>query len=125
MSDRPLYEVRPDAAHDLLDWLRAQAEKFGTVEWITWDDPDMFMVHIRVDQRVLVIVYMDAARRDDGYKVVGRFVVNDSESDAPDFYAAHSVRKQHVADHPDAAAAMRAGFVKLFAALGKAPYPAA
>lgn len=122
MSTSATFQVRPKAARALLDWLRVESEKHGVVEEVSWDDPDMFMVHIRLDHRLMAAVWMDATEHGYGYEVTGHFAISDALEVGPDFYARRSVQKRRVSnDYVSVTDTMRSGFVHLFAALDKVP----
>jgi hypothetical protein len=116
---------RSDAAHELLDWLRVEAEKRGAIDEISWDHPDMYRVVITLDRRLMAVVWMDTEKTAGGYDAWGRYVVSDNLDSGPDFYAHGDVERHAIAgDYGAAAAAMRADFVRLFAGLDGMPRPA-
>lgn len=115
------WQVRPDAAKTLLDWLWVEGAHRGVIDEVSWDDPDMFIIHLRLNARFTAIAWMDASRIDGGYEVSGRLVVSDQLDSGPGFAIRHSVRRKQIGDdYREAARAMEAGFTRLFARLDQA-----
>lgn len=113
--------MRPDAARALLDWLQVEGAGRGVVDEASWDDPDMFIIHIRLNVRFTAIAWMIASRIEGGCEVSGRLVVSDAFDSGPGFTINHMARRKQTGDdYREAAQVMQAGFTRLFAGLDQA-----